>query len=354
MIKIKAIYEELEQCTNDLKRLDLLFDLATGLLNFDEKRSLEVADEISTLAEKLNNNKGRSYYHSAKARVFFKKSQYAQAAMEFNKALTMAMLTDDLVLQAICQDSLGVSYCQQNKCDEALLASNKALETLQQITHINTLGYQITAYNNIGNVYKRLNDTEKAEATYLQGLKLAEEANDVRIKCNLLNNLCAISLVSHRYAQGLVYAQKALAGFKSLNHKHGEVHAQVFMGYCLAGMGEYAKAMDCYIIGLKMLKQVDHKPIEAYTYKGMADVYMHMGALPEALKNLKKGMEIVAAIKDYQEITEFYVAIVKTYIAMGNHQEALKTAQAGINLAEEHNITNELVQLKALQTQLQG
>jgi len=145
MISTKAIYEELEQCTDDHRRLDLLFNLATDFLNFDEKRCLQVAEDINVLAEKLDSNLGRSYYHSSLGRVFFKKSQFAEASAAFNKALEMAMLTDDLKIQGICLDTLGVVYTQQNKCAKAIEVSTRALHIFEQLP--NTTRLQVVCYN---------------------------------------------------------------------------------------------------------------------------------------------------------------------------------------------------------------
>lgn len=71
MQRANELYAEIEQCTDDDKKLVLLFDLATCLLNFDEHRTREVTKELGALAEKIDSNVGRSYYHSAKGRLFF-------------------------------------------------------------------------------------------------------------------------------------------------------------------------------------------------------------------------------------------------------------------------------------------
>ena len=92
MKKVKEVYEALEVCTDDGQRLNLLFSLATHLLNFDDKRSLEVAEQISELSERIDNNLGRSYYHSAKARVLYKRSEFHEATDEFQKALDAAIV----------------------------------------------------------------------------------------------------------------------------------------------------------------------------------------------------------------------------------------------------------------------
>ncbi|CAN5246673.1 hypothetical protein BH09BAC1_BH09BAC1_13310 [soil metagenome] len=350
MLRTKNIYEQLETCTDDEIRLGLLFDLTVAFLNFDEKRSFEVADEIWALAEKMDCNKGRSYYHSARARVFYKKSKFAEATLEFNKALDKALLTSDLTLQAICLDSLGVVYNQANEYDKAIDASTKALETFKQIP--NTVNYQIVCYNNIGNVHKRTCNYADAELVYLDALNLAIETNDTRLCANVRNNLAAINIEQHQYKNALQYTLTALQAFKEINHKHGEAHATVFIGLCYSGLGEYAKALEQFLLAIKLLKQTDHKPIEAYAYKGLGDVYIKLEAYNEALKHFKKALLISEEIEDYLEMCDMHAEISKIYHRMGKPHEALERIKTGKSLAEKHNLPLKLQALQALEQQL--
>lgn len=328
MLRTKAIYEELEQCTDDHKRLVLLFDLATAFLNFDEKRSLETAEAINELAAKLDSNIGRAYYHSAKGRVLYKKSLFGESAKEFNKALDKAMLTDNLTFQAVCLDTLSVVYSQQQETEKAIEASYRALEVFQQ--QPNTLRYQAISYNNIGNAYKRMLDYAKAEEAYLQGLVIAREDNDERTQANVLNNLAAINIEQENFKQSLGYAKQALAIFKNVSHKHGEVHSTVFLGHTYVGLGEYAKGMDCYLAAQKLLKQVDHKPIEIHIYKGMADVYVGLQAYDEAIKHYQKAAKLAKTIEDFNELSDMYYHLGNAYQAMGNLKEAIRAIDSGI------------------------
>lgn len=344
MIRTKAIYEELEQCTDENKRLELLFELTTALLNFDEKRSLQVAEEIKELSEQLDSNLGRSYYHSALGRVFFKKSQFPEATTAFKKALETAMQTDDQVMQGICLDTLGVVYNQQNKCAKAIELSTQALLIFEKLP--NTSRYQIVCYNNIGNTYKKLDEFAQAEETYLLALKLAEADDDNRMRANILNNLGAINIVQGNHKVAKRYVEQAMAIFKSISHKHGEVHAMVFVGHCNFALGNYAKAMDDYLNGLKLLKQVDHKPIEAQAYKGLGDVYHKLEAYPEALKHYQKALTIATSIEDHIDVCDLYQSISSTYLKMDNKSAAKKAIQEGKELAVTEALEHKLAELE--------
>jgi tetratricopeptide (TPR) repeat protein len=348
MKKVKEVYEALEVCTDDGKRLDLLFSLATHLLNFDDKRSLEVAEQISELSERIDNNLGRSYYHSAKARVLYKRSEFHEATDEFQKALDAAMLSSNHTHQAICLDSLGIAFRFQKRYEESEACSLKALEILNSFEM--AIGYTAICYNNLGSLYQDQEEYDKATACFAKGLEIAKQHSDERMVANLLNNLCAVAIMTHQYNDGLKYTAPALAIFKSLNHKHGEVHATVLIGLCYLGLGNHATAMDYFLSGLKQLKNVDHKLIEVQAYKGLGEVYAALLAYPEANKNYSKAIAIGIKAHDYSEVCTIMLLQAKMQLAANDLKAAKTTLTKARTIATEQNLPKQLAPLNELAT----
>lgn len=350
MDAIKETYEALELCTDDDKRLKLLFNLATGLLNFDNKRSMEVAEEISALAERMDSNLGRSYCHTAKARVYYKRAQYSDAMAEFEKASETAMLTTDRTHQAICLDSLGIAFRYQKRFKESEACSLKALEILKELS--TSSAYMGICYNNLGCLYKDLEDYGKATETYKEGLKVALASKDYQMAYNLLNNLGGMAITLGNFADGLDYAQQALTGFQKIKHKHGEVHAMVFVGHCLLGLGHYAKAMEKYLTCIKLLKNVDNKLIEIQAYKGLGDVYARMLAYNEANLHYTKALDVSQLIGDHDETCELLLCIGNANFALNKIPEAIEAFNMGIALANKNELTTNLAKLTTRQKEL--
>ncbi len=346
MKKVKEVYEALEVCTDDGQRLNLLFSLATHLLNFDDKRSLEVAEQIRELSEQIGSHLGRSYYHSAKARVFYKRSLFYEATDEFQKALDAAMLSSNLTQQAICLDSLGIAFRFQKRYRESEDCSLKALQILNSLEK--SIGYTATCYNNLGSLYQDQEEYDKATECFNKGLAIAQQHHDERMAANLLNNLSGIGILTHQYTEGLAYANQALSIFKSMNHKHGEVHATVLMGLCYLRLGNHATAMDCFLSGLKQLKNVDHKLIEVQAYKGLGEVYAALLAYPEANKNYSKAIAIGIKAHDYGEVCTILQLQAKMQLAANDLKAAKTTLTKARTIAAEQNLSKQLAPLNEL------
>jgi tetratricopeptide (TPR) repeat protein len=344
MHDIKQLYERLEVAADDLERIHIYFDIATVLLNRDEKRALEYADTIKGLAEKIDSDLGRSYYHATKGRVLYRKSRYAEAEVEFQKALDLSLLTTDLLMQAISYDSMGVVYVPQHKHELALESAFKALGVYEQM-NTEAAGWQkVVCYNNIGVAYKNMHELEKAEQYFLKGLVLAEDEPDERMKCNLLTNLSEIRVLQGNYAEGMKGSTQAIEGFKRLNHKVGEVHAMVYLAHCQLGLGEFALALQGYLAALKKLKEVDNKTMEIQALRGLGNVYMEMDAAAEATKHYQKALAI-AQSTDEKETCKTWLALAQAYISTHNRPAAEDALNQGIALAQARNFEHVLAAL---------
>ncbi len=348
MRDIKELYELLDASSNDDDRMHILFDIATFFLNTNEQRMLEVADEIKTLAERLDSHIGRCYYHSTIGRMLYRKSLFEDAAVAFQTALDFSLLTDDLLMQAMCYDSVGVVCNPLYRYKEALETSFKALAIYEKIGSKAARWQIAVCYNNIGVTYKKMHELDKAEESFLKGLAMNDiEPND-RMEYNLLSNLCDVKISKAKFDEGISHVVPAIAGFKKLNHKIGEAHATALLAHCYLGKGEFALALQHYISALKVLKDVDHKLTEIQAMRGIGNVYMQMQAYDEALNHYQKALAVATAIGDYNEVCDMHISIGQAYIALEKLDEAKQTFLLGIELAKEKNLLVELHKLQAI------
>ena len=343
--RVKLLYENLEACTNDGERMNILFNIANSLLNLNKTRVLEIADEIKELAERNDSNMGRSYYHSARGRVFFKKAMYGECEEELEKALQIALLTDRLVEQASCHDSLGMVYGFQYRYQEALDASLRALATYEQVPGKLSHKFKMVSYNNIGSVYKKMARFDESEASFRKGLAIAEEFEDDKMKSNMMCNIAIIKVVQQQYDEGLLLAQSAIAGFRKDNHKNGEADATAIIAQCLLGKGEFAHALTHYLAAIKIHKAIDHKNGEAVSLWGMGNVYMKMDAFEEAIKHYEKALAIANEVGNWGEICNVHLLLSTAYKALKQPEKALAILDAGTIVATEKNLADYLAQM---------
>ncbi|MDX2002412.1 MAG: tetratricopeptide repeat protein [Chitinophagales bacterium] len=346
MRDIKELYELLDASTSDAQTMHILFDIATFFLNTDEERTTAVANDLKELAEKLDSNLGRCYYHSTLGRQLFRKSRYEEASAEFQMALQLSLLTDDKLMQAMCYDSIGVVCNPLNQNELALEMAFKALALYEQIPGKASEWQKGVCYNNIGTCYKNLGLLEKAEEAYLLGLKVIEQTPNDRMKYNLMSNLGGLKIEHGQYDEALDYLLPAIEGFKMLKHKIGELHSLVYLAQCYFERGDDAAALIHYLSVLRELKSVEHKLTEINALQGMGNVYSKMQAYPEAIAQFEKALSIAVATAHHKEACKCYIYLAQAYKAMGNPPAATDALDRGIAFATEKNLLPDLETLK--------
>lgn len=336
MLRIKSLYEQLETCTDDMKRVELLAELSTEFINGDLNRCTEVVEQMGDLAKKIGNPKALGYYYSGLGRIHYKQSHFQDAITAFNIAIDYAIAAKDAMLESNCYHSLGMVYWKEADFEQSLRVSLKALDFFKN--REDPSGNEAMCYNNVGNIYERMGEYDKAEEAYLQGYEIAIATNEPRLLNNVMGNLGVIKLRKKQYLEALKYLEPVYEGFKKMKHTTGEILTLSNVGQAYVGLGQYAKGMKFYLEALKLLKTNDYKSVEADVYRGLGDIYLGMDGYEEAMKHYEKGMEIVKAIDYYSGICAFYTDFAKIYQAQGNMNAALEAIDKGLSLAKTRKL----------------
>lgn len=341
--EVNDLYKALEHTTDIDERLRIMFDIATNLLNFDQKRAQQVANDISAISNKEDNNLGRVYYHSTLGRLHFKKSEYKECEVEFKKALECALPTNSLLDQAMCYDSLGILNSFLNRFHEAIEDCNQALAIYHQIDTSPSHRYQVVCHNNLGVAYRKLYMFDQAEEHFLKGIELVEKKEVGTMRFTLLNNLAKSKFRNGKYDDGFKLANEALRGFKQNDHKSGEANCMVTIAEYYLHTGKYALSLTHFLSTLKLLKTIDNKPAEIAAYRGLGDVYLKMEAYEEAHKHLTIAYDLARKAGDDQMLCEVYLAQGKVYDAEQKPEQATEVYNLGIALCRKRNLANMLL-----------
>ncbi len=345
MQKIKELYQQLEQSTNDTERIELLANLSAAFLNTDVKRCAEVVEQLGELAKKLNNPKAFAYYYSGLGRISFAQSKFRGAEKAFNKAIIYAQEAESATLVSNCYHSLGMVYWKEGNFEQSLAVSLKSLEFFKnQDDHT---GNEAMCYNNIGNIYERMGKYDQAEEAYLKGRDILKGNDDVRMLYNVQGNLGIIKLRKKEYKKALVFLNHVLEGFKTIGHNSGEILTLVQIGHAHMGLNEYATAMTYYTRALKELKKSDHKLAEAEAYRGLGNVFVALGGYDDALKHFNKGLELLQAVDYPSGICEFYEDYANLYAVMNDVSKAIEMLDAGLTISKKRKLDMETQKLKA-------
>lgn len=352
MQKIKEIYQQLEQCTDSAERIELLANLSAEFLNVDVNRCAEVVAQLGKLAAETNNPKAFAYYYSGLGRIHFKQSKFRDAEKAFNQAIDYAQEAQAAMLESNCYHSLGMVYWKEGNFEQSLIVSQKSLAFFEN--QKNQSSNEAMCYNNIGNIYERMSQYDKAEEAYQKGMDILKIIGDERMIYNVQGNLGIIKLRKKEYKKALVFLKHVLDGFKSIGHNSGEILTLVQIGHAHMGLNEYAKAMNHYTRALRGLKQNDNKLAEAEVYRGLGNVFVALGGFEDATKHFEKALELLKTVDYPSGICELYEDYANLYTAMDDVGKAIEMLDAGIAISKNRNMDTETQKLEAKKQHLRG
>ncbi len=229
--KIEATKLQIEKADSDSLRLTLRLKLAGQLAYFDGN----IAKEIFLDVHKIIKDKGYNSYH------------YQKLEAELLYSLSSVSLN--------LQDTAA-----------ALQYANEALDIATEIEYDMIIGRTIS---NLGNIYSRQMDFEKAKRFHIRALVFHEKAKSARGQALTLNRIGRIFSKQEKMDSATYYFKKAIEADTS---KTLRLQIKANLASIYADAGKYDLAGNIYRENLKLLDPTAYN-IRAHNHSNLAKVY---------------------------------------------------------------------------------
>ncbi len=199
--------------------------------------------------------------------IYQQEGKYSKAMEFYNKALAIAKESGNKLNEAIVLRKMAVWNIGKDNNDEALVLLTKSSEINRQRQYKNEHKYHLACdYFDIGLVLENKDEFASSREFYLKSKTLFEEIK------------AANELSDYYFNLGEVY----------LFEKN------------------YQKALESYMVGLKIDQLKDNRPSLAADYNMIGELYMEMGNLAEAENYFNKTILLASQIKVPQELAAAY------------------------------------------------
>ncbi len=268
------------------------------------------------------------YYHYLPALLLYKGMslsklrRYTEALRIFNLSLEKSKKANSLVEECRANTEMGIVYKNLGDYVQSLNAYFQALTIAEELSDFVLQG---KIFSNIGNLYRRMDDLEKADEYLKLALENAEK-DPSSPKHLIIGRLINLG--------GTVYAKGNLAESKELNlralklsdessPKVYEAYAISNLGLILHGENEYEKALNNLKKGLQLFRSQKRLPdiVQALIY--MARVYKDLKLYPQALDCLDQSVEISERVNQGDGLRNAYKEYYEIFELQGDYQSAL-------------------------------
>ena len=359
----KAIdaYERLRELSP--RDSQVLFDLAnlyeaTGAYD-DARRTFE---EVLRLDPQF----GNALFALARVEI---QRRNPEAALEYlNRALSLAIQTDNDELRGRTLNSIGIAYKRLGKPEDAVRYYSESLEIRRRIGDTRGVANSLTE---LGQVHARLNRHREALASFQEALAITRELNDRRSTGNVLldlgnlytdrgdygtaldmykeslqiqldlgdrnyegrclNNIGNVYLLQARYDEALTYFERGLGIWETLElpafiadtlHNIAEARMQ---------MGQYDQALSAYLRALQLRREAGDGPGAAIESFSMGAIFEQQGRYAAALDARQDALKTLRELNDPYWLGEILIGTASTLVLMGRSDQArelLEEAQA--------------------------
>lgn len=274
--------------------------------------------------------------------------------------LDQAILNEMDTLRYDCHRSLGFLYSQIGIADRAIENSLIAKSYYDKINepgnynwaliNIGNTYYWQNLYDNAMNYYKDaykgfeqmgLDPEVTVDLTGEEAVRLSMDGMAVA-----LNNIALCYVSTGRYYDAIEYHEKALKLRKKMGSSALVAHTYGYIGYPYALTGDLETANDYYYMALDLIKDMSdvsrselplYNSTLAFTYRRIAVYYEIKQDLHNAGKYYDSALSIYKEYSNFKELVNTYLRMAETYINLGEINDALPIAFKALEIASEHD-----------------
>jgi len=249
----------------------------------------------------------------------YKADRYQDAFEIWLVGLKKAEKINDLAWQGAFNPNIGSLFDRLGQYEKALSYYQQAAGFSKKIgDHIGegqTLG-------NIGVVYKKTGRYDLAITHYNKALRIFRKIGERLGESIILRNIGLVQLNLGGYDQALSNFQKALVIAKDIGNRRWETKNLVNIGTVYKNLGQYNKALAYQRNALKITKQIGDRNQEGNALGNIGLLYDYLGRYDEALFYYKRTLEIAREIGDRRDEGTALNNIGVVYDILGQYEQS--------------------------------
>ena len=236
-------------------------------------------------------------------------------------------------------NKIALKCYQEGNYSQALDFYVKILNTKSFLVNSEISNQDI--YNNMGAIYKRINDYNKSLEYYTKALNIREK-NTRRYYhkiANSYNNISSVYIEMRDYSRALEFATKAL-NIQETFIEYPRETVRSYSNICSIynKIGDYPKAFEFYTKTLSIIEKNKVLFFDLdYIYDDLGILCKNMGDYPKALEFYTKALSIFEKVlgKDHPNTAISYNNIGYVYNNMGDYPKAIEFLTKALNIREK-------------------
>ncbi len=249
------------------------------------------------------------------------------------EAIEIAERRNLIYQQCVINNTLGKRFRNRALYGEAMKYHQKAL-SLALIT--NDKGLLADVYNQIGVVYRRTDDNAMALDMHFKALRIAEQAKDTFNISVSINSIGNVNYNLGRYHTAIEYFLRSLEMSEIMDNTLGLAINYNNIGDCWLKLNEPDSALYYHFLSLDFNSRIGSRIGQSICFNSIGAVYIAKGEPAKALEYLDKSLRINRKIGDLMQVSISLCKIGETHLSLNN------LAMAQIFLTESFEMASKI------------
>jgi tetratricopeptide (TPR) repeat protein len=261
---------------------------------------------------------------------------YEQAGAYYHKAIELARTLDDPKLEAHSLNRMGNWHMNIEQPLEALRYHREALTIFQKLHDQHGIAETLDL---LGMTNYLGGDLVQGTAYYEEAIALFRELDD---RNGLTSSLATLTLRGPTYqtdamvsvaslAEVMQDTEQALKIAREIDQRPAEAYALFQLALCLGSQGEYGRALKTVQQSIDIAEEIEHRQWQTAAHSILGGLYCGLLAIPQALEQFEQALKLAQGIGSlfWMRIASGYLA--STLILSGD----LTHAEIVLNAAQE-------------------
>lgn len=236
---------------------------------------------------------------------------------------------------------LGASYNLQGILQASTTSPDSAIASFQEaysiFTALDDVKNKAKTLNNIGNVYRRKGEFNRAIDYFKRSADLSEAAGDSLSVAINRNNVGVLYKEMGLLDEALVNYRMAEKIYRNANNPRMLGDVKNNLGTIFKKKNEFDSALMYFNAAIELYQDKVKGPDAGNAHMNAADVLLHLGRKEDALEYARRGVALAEAGKDNASLSNSYSILGAIFMAQDRLDTALIVVQRGYDMAKGMN-----------------
>ena len=292
---------------------------------YTTKGNYQAAEEVLIIADSLANlmkdNKKLTNIYSAQGILYGTQGQYEKSNEYFKKQIQILEKSGDSNSLGRSYSNLAIGYQMQGDYAQTLFYQQKALRIQEAQNNEVSQAYLLM---NMGNTFENLQDTLKAQKSFLKGIELSKKNEIKNVELYGYSNLASLFSTQNKWQKSFDYATLAADLAQKMGDESIEAASLAKAAEALLNLGKVDRAEKMANDALILAEKASQPLVIYQALANKGKILTKVNKFSKAVPVLERAINMLDNIENYNlNTSETYANLSICYENLGRYDNAL-------------------------------